>query len=129
MGFSISRDCFGYGLLIPHYGTIVVGGGNSIGNYAVLHTSTCINHGKKKIGDFFYLSTGAKVIGDMTIGDCVSVGANSLVNKDFPNNLLIAGAPADIKRSSYLSWIERDGVRFKKRVSEIEDMKKQIGLI
>ena len=26
LGFSISRDVFGYGLVIPHYGTIVVGG-------------------------------------------------------------------------------------------------------
>lgn len=26
LGFSISKDVFGYGLVIPHYGTIVVGG-------------------------------------------------------------------------------------------------------
>lgn len=48
LGFSISPNVFGYGLLIPHYGTIVVGNGNKIGNYAVLHTSTCITAGKNK---------------------------------------------------------------------------------
>lgn len=40
LGFSVGIDVFGYGLVIPHKGTIVVGGSNRIGNYAVLHTST-----------------------------------------------------------------------------------------
>lgn len=43
LGFSIGSNVFGYGLLIPHWGTIVVGSTNRIGNYAVLHTSTCIS--------------------------------------------------------------------------------------
>lgn len=57
LGFTIAENVFGYGLVIPHYGTIVVGSGNRIGNYAVLHTSTCITAGKKNIGDGLYLST------------------------------------------------------------------------
>lgn len=60
LGFTIPINVFGYGLVIPHYGTIVVGAGNTIGNYAVLHTSTCITAGNKIIGDALYLSTGAK---------------------------------------------------------------------
>ena len=42
LGFSIEADVLGYGLVIPHYGTIVVGPNNKIGNYAVFHTSTSI---------------------------------------------------------------------------------------
>ena len=49
LGFSISCNVFGYGLVIPHYGTIVVGEGNRIGNYCVLHTSTCITAGKNEL--------------------------------------------------------------------------------
>lgn len=49
LGFSIDYTSFGYGLVIPHYGTIVVGGPNKIGNFAVLHTCTCIAGGGKKI--------------------------------------------------------------------------------
>lgn len=45
LGFSLSPDSFGYGLVIPHYGTIVVNGGCKVGNYCVLHTSTCIAGG------------------------------------------------------------------------------------
>lgn len=51
LGFSIGYDVFGYGLHIPHYGTIVVNGICKIGNYAVLHTSTCIGGAGKVIGD------------------------------------------------------------------------------
>lgn len=45
LGFSIGSGVFGYGLTIPHYGTIVVGSGNKIGNYCVLHTGICITAG------------------------------------------------------------------------------------
>ncbi len=38
LGVYIARDVCGYGLVIPHYGTILVGGGNTIGKYTVLHT-------------------------------------------------------------------------------------------
>ena len=52
LGISISPDTFGYGLVIPHYGTIVVNGGCVIGNYCVLHTSTCIaGEPVRKVGD------------------------------------------------------------------------------
>lgn len=61
MGITIVYNVFGYGLVIPHYGTIVVGESNNIGNYAVLHTSTCISSNGKIIGNGLYLSTGAKI--------------------------------------------------------------------
>lgn len=127
LGFSISLDNVGYGIVIPHYGTIVVGAGNQIGNYTVLHTSTCITQGKKVIGDGFYLSTGAKVIRDVTIGNNVSVGANSLVNSEFENNCMIAGNPArKIKDSD--AWYIRDGAEYSRRVNECEKLKKQYQL-
>lgn len=124
LGFSISFDEIGYGLHIPHYGTIVVGNGNQIGNYAVLHTSTCITAGNKVIGDSFYLSSGAKVVKDITIGDNISVGANSVVNQSFPDNGMIAGSPAHwIKNSD--AWYIRDGQEFSRRVMECENLRKQ----
>ena len=61
LGFSIEPNVVGYGLSIPHYGTIVVGAPNEIGNYAVLHTCTVITGNGKTIGDALYLGTGAKI--------------------------------------------------------------------
>lgn len=126
LGFSIGYNCFGYGLVIPHYGTIVVGSSNRIGNYAVLHTSTCITDNEKRIGNGFYLSTGAKMISKLTLGDNISVGANSIVNKSNPNdNILLAGIPAkEIKKN--VAWYVRDGESYKVRVEEIESLKKQM---
>lgn len=95
LGFSIGIHSLGYGVVIPHYGTIVVGGAPRIGNYAVLHTSTCISDNKKVIGDGLYLSTGAKITSEITLGNNISIGANSVVNKSYSgDNALVAGAPA-----------------------------------
>lgn len=98
LGFTISENVFGYGLIIPHYGTIVVGSGNRIGNYAVLHTSICITAGKKSIGDGLYLSTGAKVLGDIELGNFTTIGANAVVNKSEEGSCLLIGIPAEKKR-------------------------------
>lgn len=124
LGFSIGKDVFGYGLVIPHWGTIVVGPNNKIGNYAVLHTSTCISDNGKMIGDGLYLATGAKMTSKVVLGDNVTVGANSVVNKSFPDgNIMIAGSPAKYIKDAE-AWYDRDGL--KRRVEKIEALKKKM---
>lgn len=126
LGFSIPCNVFGYGLVLPHYGTIVVGEGNIIGNYCVLHTSTCITSGKKKIGDGLYLSAGAKIVHNIELGENVSIGTNSLVNKTInESNCMIAGMPAQkIKISE--PWYIRDGKEYQKRHERCEELVKNI---
>ncbi len=41
---------------------------------------------------------GSFVFGDITVGNNVIIGANSVVNKDVPDNAIVAGAPAKIIR-------------------------------
>ena len=126
LGITIANSNIGYGLVIPHYGTIVIGGGNVIGNYCVLHTSTCITAGKKHIGDGFYLSTGAKVVHDIEVSNYVSVGANSLLNKTIDrDNVMVAGCPAKIIKESE-PWYIRDGEEFSRRVNECENLRKKL---
>lgn len=128
LGFSIGEKVFGYGLVIPHYGTIVVGGSNHCGNYCVLHTSTCISDNGKEIGNALYLATGAKMTSKCRIGDNVSVGANSVVNKDFEEgNVMIAGAPARIIKNAD-AWYVRDGSFYASKVKQIEILKNEIGV-
>lgn len=101
LGFSIGCDCLGYGVVIPHYGTIVIGNSNRIGNYAVLHTSTTISNNGKVIGDGLYLSTGVKITSKIVLGSGISIGANSLVNKDcYENDVLLGGMPAKVIKQS-----------------------------
>ena len=126
LGFSIGANSLGYGVVIPHHGTIVVNQDAIIGNYAVLHTCTCVAGGDKTVGDYFYLSTGSQVVGKLTLGDGVTVAAHSLVNTSAGNNCLMAGAPAQLKHDDYPLWTERDGERFVERVKAVEALKQKI---
>ena len=128
LGFTIGYNVFGYGLVIPHYGTIVINSEARIGNFDVIHTCTCVAGGDKVIGDGFYLSTGCQVVGSIRVGDGVTVAAHSLVNKSFESNVLIAGTPAVVKRTDQPYWYEtdRDRERFSKYKEEIEIIKKRI---
>lgn len=124
LGFSISKDVFGYGLVIPHYGTIVVGGGNRVGNYAVLHTSTCITNGCKKIGSGLMVSTGAKLTTMEYLGDNVTVAANSVVVKSvMESNILLVGMPAVIKKPQ-TAWYEQNE-KYKIRIHKIEELRER----
>jgi len=38
------------------------------------------------------------MFGNITVGNNVIIGANSVVNKDVPDNAIVAGAPAKILR-------------------------------
>jgi serine O-acetyltransferase len=52
------------------------------------------------IGNNVYIATGAKIIGEITIGnDCV-VGANCVVNKSVPDCSVVVGVPGKIIKSN-----------------------------
>jgi len=55
------------------------------------------------IGNNVHIKNGAKVLGPITVGDNVIVGANAVVVKNVPPNCVVTGVPARIVR--------RDGVR------------------
>lgn len=61
------------------------------------------DEGEPVLGDRVQVGAGARVLGGITIGDGVIVGANAVVVKDVPPNCVVAGVPARI--------IRRDGVR------------------
>lgn len=125
LGMSITYDSLGYGVVIPHYGTIVVGP-NKIGNYAVLFPDTNITGNHKTIGDGLFLSTGAKITGKVVLGANISVSANSVVTKSYGDNLLIAGMPAFIKKDNYQAWYIRDNLI--ERVECVEEIRKRLKL-
>ncbi|MEH6712485.1 MAG: serine acetyltransferase [Paraglaciecola polaris] len=102
LGFSIPANVFGPGLSIAHAGTIVVNNNARVGANCRIHV--CVNIGASAsdgskapgIGDNSYIAPGAKIYGDIILGDNVAIGANAVVNKSFPSNLTIAGQPAKI---------------------------------
>lgn len=55
-------------------------------------------HGVPKIGSDVYISAGSRILGGITVGDNVIIGANSVVVTDIPPNCIAAGAPARVIR-------------------------------
>jgi len=51
------------------------------------------------IGDNVYISAGARIIGNVKVGNNVIIGANAVVTKDIPDNSIVAGVPAKIIRT------------------------------
>jgi serine O-acetyltransferase len=103
LGFSIPENVFGPGLAIVHYGTIVVNSKAKIGKNCRIQACTNIGASSGKpeaptIGDNVYIGPGAKIYGNIIIGNNIAIAANSSVNKSFEeNNIMIAGSPAKKK--------------------------------
>lgn len=50
----------------------------------------------KIIGDALYLASGAKIMGNINLGNGISVASGSLVNKSFADHELLGGMPAKV---------------------------------
>jgi serine O-acetyltransferase len=102
-GISINPVCeIGRGFYIGHYGGIFIRG--EFGRNCSI--SQGVTFGSKGAGksngwpvasDNLYVGAGAKVIGNITIGNDCIVGANAVVTKSIPENSLAIGVPAVIK--------------------------------
>lgn len=129
LGMTIYPNTCGYGLRIPHWGTIVIGPQNEIGHYALLHTSVCIPTGRRKIGNFLKMSAGSKIINKgISLGAGTTIASNSVVTKECKlDNCLLVGMPAILKKRN-LPWIITDGTEPLKRFNYIENLKVKMGL-
>jgi serine O-acetyltransferase len=89
-------------LLIEHFGGIIVSGDTELGDDVVIRNGVTIGlkrtgeKGAPVIGNRVDIGTGAKVLGAITIGDDVVIGANAVVLTDVPANSLAVGVPARI---------------------------------
>lgn len=112
LGFSISPNCFGPGLSIAHYGTIIVNEAARIGANCRLHA--CVNIGASGgsakapvIGDNVYIGPSAVIFGDIKIANNVTIGANATINKSCETeNVILAGTPAKVVKEKVPNWIE-----------------------
>ncbi len=52
------------------------------------------------LGDFIFIGPGAKLFGEITIGNGVRVGANSVINKSVSDNKTVFGCPQVEKDST-----------------------------
>ena len=78
-----------------YYGVFI--GTTTIGKNCTVGTGVLIACGVRSIGDNVYIGAGAKLVGDVKIGNNVVIMPNSLVLTDVRDNTTIAGVPARIK--------------------------------
>jgi serine O-acetyltransferase len=93
----------GRGIMIDHAHSIVIGETAVVGdNVSMLHSVTLGGTGKEeedrhpKIGDGVLIGAGAKVLGNIKVGNCSRIAAGSVVLEDVPACKTVAGIPAKI---------------------------------
>ncbi len=93
----------GRGIMIDHAHSIVIGETAVVGdNVSMLHSVTLGGTGKQeeerhpKIGSGVMIGAGAKVLGNIRVGDCSRIAAGSVVLTEVPARKTVAGVPARI---------------------------------
>ena len=89
--------------LIEHFSDIIISGDAVFGDDCIIRNGVTVGllrsneRGSPVIGNRVDIGTGAKVLGRITIGDDVKIGANAVVTKDVPARHIAVGVPAQIR--------------------------------
>jgi serine O-acetyltransferase len=93
----------GHGIMLDHATGLVIGETAVVGNnVSILQSVTLGGTGKEdgdrhpKVGDGVLISAGAKILGNISIGEGAKVGAGSVVLQDVPPHTTVAGVPAKV---------------------------------
>lgn len=96
----------GTGFFIDHGMGVVIGETAEIGDYVTLFQGVTLGgtgkeRGKRHptLGNHVVVGAGAKILGGITIGDNVKIGANSVVLKNVPPNSTVIGVPGRVIKS------------------------------
>ena len=92
---------FGHSIMLDHADGLVAGETSRVGNgCSILHGVTLGGTGKEhmdrhpKIGENVLIGAGAKILGNIKIGDGARIAAGSVVLKDVGAHCTVAGVPA-----------------------------------
>lgn len=95
-GVKVSNSVnIGMGTMI-YYNSVITHDVN-IGEFCELSPNVNIL-GRAEIGNYTKIYTGATILPDLKIGNNVTIAAGSVVTKDVPDNCMVAGIPALIKK-------------------------------
>lgn len=93
----------GTGLLIGHWGRIIINGSAKFGDEVMITHGVTIGRdirgkraGVPSFGSRICIRTNSTVTGNITIGDDVLIAPNTFVNFDVPSHSIVIGNPATI---------------------------------
>ena len=91
---------------IDHFGDIIISGYASFGDNCIVRNGVTVglkNIDEKaapSIGSDVNIGAGAKILGPITVGDNVDIGANAVVIHSVPSNSVAVGVPARVLAKS-----------------------------
>jgi serine O-acetyltransferase len=103
-GISIpAKATIGKGLRIHHFGGIIMHSAAVVGEYCTIYHGVTLGDrggwgGAPRVGDRVLIGAGAKLIGEIVVGDDCVIGANAVVHTSVPVGHLAVGVPAVFKR-------------------------------
>ncbi|MFC1576116.1 serine O-acetyltransferase [Candidatus Omnitrophota bacterium] len=125
----------GKGFFIDHGMGVVIGETSVVGeNVTVFQGVTLGGTGKERgkrhptLGNNIVVGTGAKILGDIKVGDNSYIGANAVVIKDVPPNSTVVGVPGRItKQDGKKMDIKMDHIHTMDPIlQEINELKKRL---
>jgi serine O-acetyltransferase len=100
----------GQGVFIDHGVGIVIGETAVVGDFSILYQGVTLGGTGKEtgkrhptLGQNVVVGAGAKILGNIYIGDNVRVGAASVVLRDVPSDSTVVGIPGRISRHKSLA--------------------------
>jgi serine O-acetyltransferase len=89
--------------VIDHFGGIVISGYASFGDHCRIRNGVVVGLRRvdepyaPQIGNYVDIGAGAKLLGNIRIGNNVVIGANAVVLCDVPDDHLAVGVPAEVR--------------------------------
>lgn len=107
-GAEISHHAdIGPGLRIGHPQGVFIGPGVKVGIRSTFNQGTALSsnmemdEGSPEVGNYLYMSPGAKAFGKLKLGDRVWIGPNSVALKDVEDDKVVLGVPGRAMPSTF----------------------------